>query len=255
MTDSGRNSTERFTGLANLYARCRPSYPLAAVDHIVQRCGLQPGMVLVDVGCGTGISSRLMGERGLRVIGVEPNSDMRRQAEADSFGAGGPVYREGKAEQTGLPDASADAVLAAQAFHWFEHDAALAEFHRILRPGGWLVLMWNQRDEADDFTAAYGKVIRSVPDAVAVEGPWRRMGKGAIASPLFEAPERGEFSNSQELDEEAMLGRAFSASYAPHSGGEAERFANDLRSVFRQFRHNGRVVLRYRTSVFTARRR
>src|SRR5262245_21600195 len=88
---AGMNPTGRFSGLAELYARCRPDYPAAALDFVLSRCGLAPGALLVDVGCGTGIAARLFAGRGLRVVGVEPNADMRRRAEAEPLAPGAPV--------------------------------------------------------------------------------------------------------------------------------------------------------------------
>src|SRR5207248_3252092 len=126
-----------------------------------------------------------------------------------------PEYRPGRAEETGLPGEVAQVVLSAQAFHWFDAPAALKEFHRVLRPGGWVALMWNERDESDPCTAAYGAVIRTAPDASAVEGPRARAGEVLLHSPLFESGERVCFRHAQELGEGELLGRAFSASYAP----------------------------------------
>jgi SAM-dependent methyltransferase len=249
------NPTGRFSGMAELYAKCRPDYPAEAVDFILARCGLGPGARLVDVGCGTGISARLFARRGLEVIGIEPNADMRRQAEAEPPppDAPAPVYRDGTAEATGLADASANAVLAAQAFHWFDAAASLREFHRILKPGGWVILLWNERDAADPLTAAYGEVIRSTGEATAIEVPRGKAGTPLLDSPLFEDARRDLFRHVQELDREGLLGRAFSASYAPREPERAERFAADLESVFARFAQAGKVVLRYETSVYTAR--
>src|SRR5262249_25539972 len=210
MSDLSRNNPAgRFTGLPGAYAKPRPSYPEAVLDFLVARCGLSPRSLLVDVGCGTGISSRLFATRGVRVLGVEPNDEMRRQAEAttDPGGAALVRYCKGRAEDTGLAGGLADAVLAAQAFHWFEPASALREFRRILKPGGWVVLLWNERDESDPFTAAYGAVIRSAPEAASVEGPRARAGEALLESPLFEQAERVCFPNAQELDEEGVLGR------------------------------------------------
>lgn len=251
---SGANPTGRFTGLAEVYARCRPDYPSAAVDFILAHCGLSPGSRLVDIGCGTGISARLFARRGLDVIGIEPNADMRRLAEAESD-LPAPVYREGRAEATGLPDACVDAVLAAQAFHWFEPEPALREFHRVLKPGGWAILLWNERDNSDPFTAAYGNVVRSAPEAANVEVPRGRAGEPLLHSPLFENGRRDLFPHHQEVDREGLLGRAFSASYAPREPARAERFAADLEAVFARFQCAGKVMIRYETAVYTARRR
>jgi SAM-dependent methyltransferase len=252
------NPTGRFTGLAEGYAKYRPSYPPEALEFILRRCGLASGSVLVDVGCGTGISSRLFAGEGLSVIGIEPNAEMRASAEAaekEDPPFLGPVYRDGRAEATGLAAGSADAVLAAQAFHWFEPEAALREFHRILKAGGWAILLWNERQESDPFTAAYGAVIRTSPDAASVEMPRARAGEHLLNSPLFQDSERAVFRNHQRLDEEGLLGRAFSASYAPREPGPAAEFAAALRSVFARYQDEGAVVLRYETSVYLGRRR
>jgi SAM-dependent methyltransferase len=253
---SNRNPTGRFSGLADVYARCRPTYPAAAIDLIVSRCGLGPQSLLVDVGCGTGISSRLCAERGVPVVGIEPNAEMRRKAESQTPPTSGPVpaYREGRGEATGLPDSVADVVLAAQAFHWFDADAALREFHRILKPDGWAALMWNERDETDPFTAAYGNVIRTAPDAAAVEGPRGRAGEVLLTHPLYREAERLTFANEQPLDEDGLLGRSFSASYAPREPAAVEAFAAALRQVFSRFQREDKVLMRYVTSLYLARR-
>ncbi len=253
---SSCDPTGRFTGLADAYARCRPSYPAAAIDLIVSRCGLGAQSLLVDVGSGTGISARLLAARGVPVVGVEPNEEMRRAAESEPGppDAPPPRYRAGRAEATGLPEGSADVVLAAQAFHWFDAGAALREFHRVLKPSGWVALLWNERDEADPFTAAYGAVVRSAPGAEAVEGPRARAGEALRAHPLFHDAARLAFANEQALDEGGLLGRSFSASYAPREPAAAAAFAAALRQVFARFQQGGRVVVRYETSLYLARR-
>jgi SAM-dependent methyltransferase len=243
--------------LADGYARFRPTYPPSAIDYVVERCKLGPTSLLVDVGCGTGISSRLFAERGVRVIGIDPNEDMLAKARSSAFHpqAASPVYHLGSAEATGLEACIADGVLAAQAFHWFDAALALAEFHRILKPGGWVILIWNERDETDRFTAAYGDVLRNWPETAAVEGSRARGGEPLMASSWFVDCERRLFSNEQELDKEGLIGRALSASYAPRDPAQVTRFTELISDVFKRFEQKGRVAMRYETSVYSARRR
>ncbi|MFN4259187.1 MAG: class I SAM-dependent methyltransferase [Gemmataceae bacterium] len=250
------NPTQRFSGLAEMYAQHRPSYPDAALDFVQTHCGLRAGAVLVDVGCGTGIAARLFAARGCCVIGIEPNTDMRQQAEATAVPAGvtPPSYRAGHAEATGLPDGRAAAVLAAQAFHWFEPQATLREFHRILQPAGWVILMWNERDATDPLTAAYAELIRGTSAEPRLE-----RGDSTTAAPLWSHPgfqhvESRSFTHWQQLDEAGLLGRALSVSYAPRGPEPIERLTAGLRSAFAQYQADGKVTLHYRTVVIVGQR-
>jgi SAM-dependent methyltransferase len=250
--------TERFSGLADIYAASRPSYPTAAIDFIVEKCVLTPASTMVDVGCGTGISTRLFEGRGMTVIGIEPNEDMRRTAERDSIAEGeasaasGTRFIDGTAEATGLPDQYADAVLSAQAFHWFQPDTALAEFHRILKPGGHVILMWNERNEIDVFTQGYGDLFRQLPETAKVEMKRGIAGNPLLESQLFRDAARTNFSYSQRVDLNGLLGRAFSASYAPKDGAPADSLRTGLAALFEAHQVDGFADLQYETSVFIA---
>jgi SAM-dependent methyltransferase len=247
----GRDPIARFTGLAGLYAQSRPGYPPQAVDFVLVTCNLDPSSVLVDVGSGTGISSRLFAARGLKVIGIEPNGDMRARASADL----GPAieYRDGRAESTGLPDRCADIVLAAQAFHWFEPDRALREFHRVLRRRGWVALLWNARDREDPLTSEYSQIIDRLPDATRSDAQ-DITPVAPIRGRLFGDPQVARFPNAQVLDEDGLVGRALSSSYAPKDRAGRESFAGAMRELFGRFARDGHVILRYHTSVYLARR-
>jgi SAM-dependent methyltransferase len=164
-------------------------------------------------------------------------------------------YHKGTAEATGLPDGAAACVLAAQAFHWFDAPRALAEFHRVLRRGGWVALLWNERDESDPATAAYGAVIRTFPDAARVEGDRMAAGQALLDTPLFEAGEKVVFGHAQTLDEDGLLARAFSASYAPREPAEeVARVDRALRGVFARFQSARLMAVCYQTTVYLARR-
>jgi SAM-dependent methyltransferase len=257
MSETWRLNPEgRFTGLAEVYSKSRPSYPPAAIKFILQRCGLRDGSLVADVGSGTGISSRIFAQRGLKVMAIEPNAEMRAKASAHPVPAGttAPVYQDGRAEATGLADSSVDTVLAAQAFHWFKPEPTLAEFRRILRPGGWVVLIWNERDERDEFTRAYGDIIRTSPDTAAVEGPRGKAGQVLLQSPLFEHAEKIIFTHEQPLDETGLLGRAFSASYAPRTPEGRAQWTEGIKALFAKYERGGRVSVHYDTSVFVAQR-
>lgn len=133
-----------FTRLADSYARHRPGYSPFVLDALVGLCGRPPHEVrAVDVGAGTGIWSRLLAERGFAVTAVEPNDAMRGHGES----AAGPAiaWKAGSAEDTRLPDACADLVCMASSFHWPDFGSAVAEFRRILRPGGLFAALWNTR--------------------------------------------------------------------------------------------------------------
>jgi ubiquinone/menaquinone biosynthesis C-methylase UbiE len=251
---SSRNPLERFTGLADNYARHRPDYPATAIDYVMEHCRLRPDSILVDIGSGTGISSRQFAARGLHVVGIEPNADMRRQAEAQSAGNGSIDYRAGRAEATGLADGSADAVLTAQAFHWFDAPAALREFHRVLRPEGWVIVLGNERDESDPATTAYGEIVGGGRDAAAIERPRRVAAQVLHQALLFTQAEQHLFEHVQWLDEDGLVGRAFSASYAPREPEAAKHYEAALRQVFARFQQDGRFRLKYITSVDSARK-
>jgi SAM-dependent methyltransferase len=251
---SNQNPLSRFNGLANVYAHSRPDYPRDLIDFLVACCSLDGDSLIVDVGCGTGISSRLFAVRGIPVIGIEPNQEMRKTAEAELWDSpfARPTYQPGQAEATGLADQVADLVLAAQAFHWFQPEPALREFHRLLKPAGWTALVWNERDEADPFTATYGKIVRNTREAAGIEGSRGKAGMPLLTSPLFQKAERLTFRHEQVVDQEGLLGRAFSASYAPRDPGDRKIFAEALQEVFARFQKDKQVTIVYETSLYLA---
>jgi ubiquinone/menaquinone biosynthesis C-methylase UbiE len=254
MTDLSKHPTDRFSGLAEIYAKSRPSYPAEAVDYVVDRCRLNKGSILIDIGSGTGISSRLFASQGITVTGIEPNDDMRTQAEREGSEIKTLTYKKGTAEKTGVQSSAADAVLCAQAFHWFEPRSALAEFRRILKPGGWVVLIWNERDEKDAFTKCYGDLLRQLPETASVEVPRGLAGQALLDCEEYHDRQLKRFINSQVMDEEGLIGRAFSASYAPKDKATAEEFTTSLRKLFAHFAQQDKVSLIYETSVYSARK-
>jgi SAM-dependent methyltransferase len=244
------NPTTRFSDRVGDYVRFRPTYPAAALDHICAGLPIDGSLVAADVGAGTGISARLLADRGTRVIAVEPNADMRGGA------AQHPLieWREGTAEQTGVSDGCVDLVLCAQAFHWFRQEEALREFHRILRPRGRLAIMWNKRDSRDPFTAAYRQAILAVEGESPLE--MREYDPGVMdRAGLFTPAEYFEIPNAQQLDLSGLIGRATSASYVPKSGPRFETLRESLTRLYHEYAGaEGTVILQYITQVYTATR-
>jgi SAM-dependent methyltransferase len=247
------NATTRFTGRAAVYDKSRPSYPAAAIDAVLDGLGEPTRLVAADVGAGTGISSRLLAARGVRVIAVEPNQamiDVGRAHESQRI-----EWRLARAEETGLGDASVDLVLCAQAFHWLDHERALTEFARVLRRGGRAAVVWNVQDERDAFTRAYREVIFRH----ALEPPSSPSFTGHERAPRFGGPAwtgatLRTFAGAQELDEAGLVGRAASSSYCPKDGEAYEAMARDLRALFARSHTLGVVRLVYETRVHLATR-
>lgn len=123
-------------GFAQLYDTARPSIPPVVVEHVQQMVGKWPLQLVVDLGCGTGLSTRPWASSAVRVVGIEPNAAMRRQAAAHPDTPANVQYRDGFSHQTGLSAASADVVTCSQSLHWMEPAPTFAEVARILRPGG-----------------------------------------------------------------------------------------------------------------------
>ena len=205
--------------MAEVYERARPGFPAEAVAHVVEHLGIGRGTDVLDLAAGTGKLARLLTATGARVIAVEPLAAMRAKL-ADL--APDVEALEGTAEAIPLEHGSVDAVTVAQAFHWFRGDEALAEIHRVLRPGGGLALLWNRRDMSDPLQAAFERAIeRHRGDAPAHRSyRWRD---------AFEATERfgplveATFPNVHRIDRSAIVGRAASISFGAALSEEERR--------------------------------
>jgi len=162
---------------AGRYASGRPEYPAALTAWLKSELDLGPGRKVLDLGAGTGKFTKLVLETAAEVCAVEPVAAMREQLAARLVSVD---VREGKAQAIPLPDESVDAVVCAQAFHWFASREALVEMHRVLKPGGRLGLVWNVRDESVDWMAAVTAIITPFEgDAPRFyKGDWRRPFEG-----------------------------------------------------------------------------
>jgi SAM-dependent methyltransferase len=235
-----RAAAAGFAARAEDYERGRPGYPEAAIAALP----VEAGSTVVDLAAGTGKLSRPLAALGARVIAVEPIAEMRALI-------GPPIeVLEGTAEAIPVANGIADAVTVAQAFHWFDGDRALAEIHRVLRPGGGLALIWNRRQEDDALTAAVEEIIGPYRG----DTPHERTGRWRDAfdrTELFGPLERRQFAHNQRLDAELIAMRFGSVSFIA-SLPEAER--SDVLERLRALAADGPAEVHYRTELYVCRR-
>ncbi|MBP0016031.1 MAG: class I SAM-dependent methyltransferase [Cyanobacteria bacterium SBLK] len=241
------NPRERFSNRVEDYVKYRPSYPSEAIDRLLDGLN-EEGLIAADIGAGTGISSRLLGDRGIRVLAIEPNPSMRLAAASHPF----VEFRQGSAEKTELPNESMDLVTCFQSFHWFAPEPTLQEFWRILKPKGRLAVVWNDRDREDEFTRNYTHLVQVASDRHPAESCLQAISPLENSS-LFSGVRSSCFSYRQSLDEVGLIGRAMSVSYIPKTGAKAERFITGLKELYAQFcDERGLIDLVYKTNVYLA---
>jgi SAM-dependent methyltransferase len=221
-----------FARSAQAYERGRPGYPDDAVDRLAAAL---PGRQVVDLAAGTGKLTRALTARGLDVVAVEPIAEMRAAIAPPARAV------DGTAEAIPLPDASADAVTVAQAFHWFNGDRALAEIHRVLRPGGVLALIWNRRRIGDPVHRALEELLAPHRGAVPAERS-ERWHEAFDRTTLFEPLGLERFDNQQVVDADGLADRIGSISFvASLQDGVREALLDDVRALA----GGGSVTLRY----------
>jgi SAM-dependent methyltransferase len=241
----------RFSNRADNYARYRPSYPAGTIDILQTDCGLKETSIIADVGSGTGILSELFLKNGNIVLGIEPNAAMRLTGERLLQGFKNFVSLDATAEATTLEPASVDLITAAQAFHWFDREKAKREFARILKPGGWVALIWNERRldstpflrEYENLLLRYGtdyEKVRheNVTDEIAE----------FFAPAIFQLK---NLENAQHFDFEALKGRLLSSSYTPEQGHRNfEPMLRELEEIFHAHERGGLVTFEYETRIY-----
>jgi SAM-dependent methyltransferase len=243
-----------FQRAADAYERGRPEYPAAAVEHLIKSLDIVRGTKVVELGAGTGKFTRTLVPTGAEILAVEPVEAMRRKLSGLL-----PSIKviDGTAEAIPLADATTDAVVVAQAFHWFDGEKSLAEIHRVLKPGRGLGLLWNVRDDSLAWIHKLTRIIEpyegDVPryKSLAWVSAFRST---RLFSPLAEA----EFSHIQELSPEAIEDRVLSISFiAALPDLERESVREQVRELVREesdVRNRAVIEFPYRTHVYTCRR-
>ena len=245
--------TERFSDRVDDYVKYRPHYSPEVVQALRQACGLSSDHLIVDVGCGTGLLAKIFLENGNRVTGVEPNANMRLAGEQflSEFGKFSMVA--GSAEETTLPDRSADFVIAGQAFHWFRPQPTRTEFARILRPDGWVVLIWHDRDlESTPFLRAYEDFLQRYATDYSTVAHNKVANYGALEE--FYSPDRMQRHHSVNPATLRFRGTArpsavvfLRSARGAARRGHAEGVARPLRSAIAE---NGQVTFEYHTRIY-----
>lgn len=250
-----RLAAQGYATAADAYEKGRPDYPRGAIELLRDTLRIDASSVVLDLGAGTGKLTRLLAPTGARLLALEPVEGMRRKLGQMVPSA---TLLDGVAEAIPLPEASVDAAVAAQSFHWFHGDLALAEIHRVLRPKRRLALLFNLRDERVDWVARISRVLdRHGRDAPTHRiGAWRR---SFTETPLFAPLGEHEFTHAQELDLDGLLERVASISYIAALPLQ-ERYAvlneiRDLAATHPELSGKGAYLFPYRTLVACYERR
>jgi SAM-dependent methyltransferase len=246
------NAKQRFSNRVEDYVLYRPGYPVGVLGYLAENCGLHGKHVIADIGSGTGLLSKLFLDNGHHVYGVEPNAEM--YAAGEEFLHNYPNFAgvKGSAEDTTLAEHSVDFVVAGQAFHWFDPVVSRNEFSRILKPVGWVVVLWNERLlDTTSFLRDYEALLhRFSTDYAKVSDsyPRREQMRLFFGSENFLSH---QLPNVQDFDFEGLSGRLRSSSYAPASDHpDFPQMMNELKHIFTAYQHHGKVRFDYRTRIY-----
>lgn len=246
-----KDNTKRFSDRVENYVKYRPGYPEEIVPFLEKATDLNAASKIADIGSGTGKSTQLFLDSGYAVTGVEPNHEMRGAAEVLFEDL--PHFKsiEGTAEETTLEENSYSHIIAGQAFHWFNPPLAKKEFQRILAPGGWVVLIWNERDVRSPFLADYEVFLHEHAVKYA-EVVHRNIDEQVLRTFYEPFPYHVEhFHNHQLFDFEGILGRYLSSSYAyTERDKQFEPAKKALRLLFEKHVDNNQIKMEYQTNIY-----
>lgn len=241
--------TNRFTGKAELYVQARPRYADALFSYMKKDLQLREGGIVADVGSGTGIMSDQLLSVGYVVYTVEPNEDMRKQAELQRGKCENFISLQGEASKIPLENASVDCIIAAQAFHWFDADAFRVECQRILRPDGIVLLVYNMRDMDNPLTKDLARLHAQFNPAF--HGFSNGLKDSGLKNFFKGACEVKSWNNDQVMTKNAFIERALSSSYSPReSDTNYERFLEEMEKLFLRYAQDDRVRYPHNTIVY-----
>lgn len=243
--------TKRFSNRVENYLRFRPNYPKQILDFLKVDCRLTADSIVADIGSGTGFLAELFLANGNRVSGIEPNKEMREAGER--LLKPYPLFTSiaATAEETTLPANSVDFVTAGQAFHWFDRARCRKEFGRILRPGGWVVLVWNDRHtDTTPFLRDYEQLLLTCSTDYAQVN--HKNVDAAVLHDFFQSdPTERSVPNFQHFDFPSLTGRLLSSSYVPAAGEPGyDKMLVELKKLFDSHQLDGRVMFEYDTRMF-----
>lgn len=246
------NNTQKFSGKADVYAAARPSYPKELFTFLKSEYHLGAGTVIADIASGTGKFTQPLVQMGCKVYAVEPNDDMRSQAESLLGGYENFISVNGSAENTGLGDHSVDFISAAQAFHWFDPARFGAECKRIIKPSGKVFMLYNYRNEDAEITKRLSDICQRLC-------PKFKGFSGGVKSNNVESFFGGKcevftFKNDLCYNRDTFVKRMLSSSYAPREGDENyNSFITELNAVFDDFSDNDNLLMPNNTQLYVGR--
>lgn len=243
------DNTHRFDGKGILYAKARPKYAAALFDYFKNALHIPAGSIIADVGSGTGIFTEQLLQRGYRVFAVEPNGDMRKQAEARLSRNENFHSIDGSDAAMMLHDHSVGYITAAQAFHWFDAEAFRRESRRVLTPGGKVILVYNSRDESAACTKALAALrLKFNPE---FHGFSNGIGDTQCRAFFTKGCEVFRADNTQLYDRQGYLDRVLSSSYSlKESDDRYAEYRKEINAIFDRNSVNGRIAVPTETVAY-----